>query len=140
MVRATPQQYAERLIAGVANNAEKIRSGVESVTDSPMEKAAGKKDKWIQGIQDAAANGKWERGLRRVSLNEWKASFINKGIQNMQTGVRNARPKMEAFAEEFFPHLEKIQAKVASMPDVTLEDRLQRMMENARGIAGFKRS
>ena len=140
MVKATPEQYADRLINGVRNNVEKIRSGIDAVTDSPMEKAAGKKDKWLSGIQQAAADGKWERGLKRVSLSDWKEAFKGKGVQNMQTGIAAARGKMVEFAKEFIPFLERVQSEVNAMPDVTLDDRIEKMVQNARKIAQFKRS
>ena len=37
------------------------------------------------------------------------------------------------------PVVRQVQARVRSMPDLTLEDSIQRMTANARGLAEFKR-
>jgi hypothetical protein len=45
-----------------------------------------------------------------------------------------------AFAEELLPFIDRQRAKLANMPDVTLDDNINRMTSFIRGMADFKRS
>jgi hypothetical protein len=65
--------------------------------------------------------------------------MVKKGIPRISQGIDAAAPKVEAFFAEFFPHLEKIEAEVKAMPDLTLEDNIQRAVHAMRRASEFKR-
>lgn len=138
MISATDaaEKHARRTIGAV----EDYKAGVTRVTESPTAKAAASKDKWIAGIQRAAEKGKFEAGLRRVSLDQWKSKTLNKGAGRIPAGVNESKPKTEAFFKDFLPHVAAGQAKLSGMPSNTLEDNIGRMVEMTRHNAGFSRS
>lgn len=140
MAKVTPEEYQEKHARRLKGSIEDMRRGVERVTESPTAKAAGKKEKMRAGINKALDDGKWERGLKRVSLDDWKSTMINKGLGRVAAGVDGAKEKTIAFAAELLPFQDSLKAKVKDMPDVTLEDNLNRMTTYVRGMAGFKRS
>jgi hypothetical protein len=139
MAKLTPQEFQEKHARRLKGAVDDMRRGVENVTTSPTEKAAAKQDKMRSNLVAAIDSGKWSRGLRRVTLNEWKDKMINKGIGRVSAGIDAAAPKVIAFAEELLPHIDKVRAEVKKMPDVTLEDNIQRMVSFTRGMAKFQR-
>lgn len=139
MARVTPSEYREKHNRRTKAATEDMRRGVERVTESPTAKAAAKVDKMRTNLNAALDSGKWAAGLNRVSLTDWKDKMLTKGVQRVAAGVDAAGDKVEAFAAEFLPHLDAVTEKVKRMPDITLEDNLNRMVEQARGVAQFKR-
>ena len=140
MARVTPEEFQEKHARRLKGSIEDMRRGVERVTESPTKKAAAKKEKMRAGINAALDNGKWERGLNRVSLPDWQGAMINKGLGRVAAGVDGSKEKTIAFASELLPFQDSLKGKIKDMPDVTLEDNLNRMTTYVRGMAGFKRS
>ncbi len=128
------EKHARNLKASVPD----IRSGVDRVTESPTEKAAAQADKYLQGIQNAVTNGKWQAGLRRVSLSDWKGKMIDKGIPRISSGIDAAKSKVIAFANELLPFEATLQAQIDTMPDMTLEDSIARTTAWMRGMTAFR--
>ncbi len=116
-----------------------MRLGVERVTISPTAEAAKKADKMRANILKSIDSGKWAAGLNRVSLDEWKTKMINKGIGRVAAGIDEAEGKVIAFAEKLLPHIEAGQTAINKLPDVTLEDSINRMTTFTRHMAKFKR-
>jgi hypothetical protein len=117
-----------------------MRQGVERVTQSPTEAAASKKEKFRAGIQEAIDSGKWERGLRRVSLDEWKSKMIDKGLGRVAAGIDAAAPKVREFAAELLPYQDRLKGQIEGMPDISLEDNINRMTTWIREMSKFSRS
>lgn len=138
-INMTPEQFVEKHARRTKNALEDVKTGVMNVTESPTAKAAAKKNKMLQNVTAAINNGKWERGLRRVSLDEWKEKFINKGIARIPAGIDASADKIRAFAGELLSYEAQLQSKVHTMPDLTLEDSVNRMVEWTRGMAKFQR-
>lgn len=139
MPKVTPVQAAEKWNRRLKGATQDIQRGVENMEKSPTEEAAKKSDKMRANILASIDNGKWAAGLRRVSKADWQDAMITKGIPRIAQGADAGLPKMEAFMGEFFPHIAKVQAEVNAMPDMTLEDNINRMVHNARRNAEFKR-
>ena len=118
---------------------EDMRKGVEGVTSSPTAKAALKVDKMRTGILASIDNGKWAAGLNRVSLEEWKDKMINKGINRVASGIDGASAKVTAFAAELLPHIDRGVSDISKLPDLTLEDSINRMTTFIRHMSKFKR-
>ena len=140
MARLTPEQAQEKHARNLKNSIPDITRGIERVTEAPTLKAAAKKEKMRAGINAALDSGKWERGLKRVSLEEWKEKTITKGTGRIGAGIDGAKEKTTRFFSELFPFQDKLQAEVKKMPDVSLEDSIQRMTTWVRGMADFKQT
>lgn len=140
MAKVTAEEFQEKHARRLKGSVEDIRRGVERVTEAPTIKAAAKKDKMKANLNAALDNGKWERGLKRVTLEDWKGQMVNKGIGRIATGIDGAAPKVVKFAAELLPFIDGVQNQVKKMPDITLEDSISRMTTFVRGMAKFKRS
>jgi len=130
-------KWARRTKAATAD----VAAGVDRVTEAPTQAAIAKIDKMMAKFEEAVRSGKVERGLARVTLEDWKQSMKEIGVGRIASGVDNKGVgKMEEFASEFYPFVERVQEEVNRMPDTTLEDGIARMTHNVRELAKFKRS
>jgi len=129
------EKHARRLKAAV----EDVRKGIDRVTESPTLKAVAKKDKMLTNLTASVQSGKWEAGLKRVTLEDWKKQARDVGVNRIAAGIDAASVKVVAFAEQLLPHIDAQVAKIKAMPDITLEDSISRMTTFVRGMAEFKR-
>jgi hypothetical protein len=135
-----PKQIASKWARNLQGAQGAIQEGVRSVTESPTEKAARRADAYVQGVQRAAADGKWQEALRSVSLEQWREAMLVKGVGRVGTGAQAAIPKVEAFLSEFLPHVEAGQRKLASMPRGDLSANIARAVAMIEHNAQFRRS
>jgi len=137
--RLTAKQVTEKHARRLKGAVEDMRIGVDGVTVNPMEKAIKKIPKMRANLIKAIDEGKVERGMKRVSLDDWKTAMIDRGIPRVAAGVDAAADKIEDFYGELLPHIDKVKSEVDRLPDVSLEDSINRMGTFIRGMAKFKR-
>jgi hypothetical protein len=140
MARLTAVEFQEKHARRLSAAIEDVRKGIDKVTENPCELAAAKKDKMLANLTAAVNDGSWERGLRRVSLEQWKDKAKNVGVGRIASGINAARDKVIAFAEQLLPHIDAGQAKLSKLADITLEDNILRCNEFIRHMASFKRT
>lgn len=140
MSKLTAQEFAEKWQRRLTAASPDIQKGINRVDTAPTEKAAAKKDKMLQNLTMAVQSGKWETGLRRVTLSDWKSAAINKGIPRISQGVMGATGKVTDFASQLLAFQDGLQSKVNSMPDLTLQDSINRAVAWIQGMSSFKRS
>lgn len=134
------QEIAQKWRNNTAAATASMEAGVNAVTEAPTEKAAQAADRMLAGIQRAVRDGKWQAGLRRVSLEGWKTAMREKAIPRIAVGVAAAEGNFANFMGEFMPHLQQLKARLASMPRGTLDQNIARMVETVRHNASFRRS
>ena len=138
-VKLTPEQYqkkqAQRLKAALGD----MREGIERVTEAPGAKAAKAADKWHAAVSQPDVKAKWQRRVGSVTLDDWKSKMINKGLPRVSAGIDNAAPKVIKFAAELFAHQNKLLEQLKTMPDLTLEDSINRASWWIREMNKFKR-
>lgn len=139
MAKLTPKEFQEKHNRRLKAATEDMRLGVERVTESPTLKAAAKADKMRAEIVRSIDSGKWAAGLKRVTLEDWKSKMINKGVSRVAAGIDEAAPKVEAFAAELLPHIDAGKAAIDKLPDITLDDSINRMTTFTRHMAKFVR-
>lgn len=140
MSKLTAVEFQEKHARRLKGAVEDVRKGIDRVTENPCEKAAKKQDKMLTNLTAAVSSGKWAAGLKRVSLEDWKHKARDIGVNRIAAGIDGAKSKTIAFAEQLLPHIDREQAKIAAMPDVTLDDNINRMTSFVRGMASFKRT
>ena len=140
MARLTAVEFQDKHARRLKAATEDMRRGIDRVTESPTEKAAAKQDKMLANLTASVQSGKWAAGLKRVSLDAWKKMARDVGVNRVAAGIDAAKDKVVAFAEELLPHIDRQKAAIANMPDVTLDDNINRMNTFIRGMANFRRS
>jgi len=136
----TVQQITEQWKRNLAAAGETIRAGVDAVKESPMEQAARAKDRWKQAVMEAADDGRFEAGLRSVSLSDWKEAMKKKGVERLTSGAASGAAKMQKFLQEYMPVAEAISAECKTMPRGTLEDSIARVRYAMEKSKEFKKS
>lgn len=124
----------------LASSGDSIRQGVQNVTQAPTQKAAQNVNAYVNGVNQAAASGKWQRGLNRVSLQDWQNATLQKGLPRITSGATAGKSKMESFMTQFLPHVDQLQNVLASMPRGDIEQNKARMLAAVDHMAKFKRS
>lgn len=140
MAKLTAQEFQDKHARRLKAAVEDVRRGIDRVTESPTEKAAGKQDKMLTNLTAAVNSGKWAGGLRRVSLEDWKKKARDVGVNRIAAGIDAAKDKVTDFAAQLLPYIDRAQSEIAGMPDVTLDDNINRMNTFIRRMANFKRS
>lgn len=137
-----PMKNAQAVAAKWASNtgraSESIRTGVQAVTVNPAERAIARQDAYAAGVQRAIAEGRYRRGLSRVTLQSWQDAMITKGLPRIASGASAAQPKMAAFLEKFLPHLEAGRQRLQQMPRGDLQQNIARMVAMVEHAAAFK--
>jgi hypothetical protein len=139
MAMMTPEQFADKHNRRTKAALEDMRAGIEAVAEAPTAKAAAKQEKFRQKLIEAIESGKWANGLKRVSLEEWKQKMLDLGVNRVAAGLDANKKKVQEFAAQLLPHIEAGQKAIEKMPDVTLEDNIQRMTAFIRHMAKFQR-
>lgn len=136
MPMPTAAQAASNWAQGMAGSTAKLQAGIQAVSESPMEKAANAKDRYVAGVNRAAADGSYESGLRAVSLQQWKEAALNKGVARVAAGAQQAKGKMQSFMEKFLPVLA---SNVAALPPRgDLQQNIQRAVQLMQANSQFK--
>lgn len=139
MPMQSPQQAAEKWSRNLGASTQTITEGVQAVTVSPTQRAAERVDAYVSGVQRAVADGKYAAGLRRVSLEQWRQSMVQKGVPRIASGANQAVSKMSEFLAELFPHIEACQRTLSQMPRGDLQQNIQRMIANVEHMSRFRR-
>lgn len=139
MAKLTAVEFQEKHARRLKASVEDVRRGIERVTESPTDKAVAKQDKMLANLTRAVTDGKWAAGLKRVTLEEWKRKARDIGVNRIAAGIDGAKEKVVAFAEVLLPHIDRGVEKIKGMPDVTLDDNINRMVSFIRHMGEFKR-
>lgn len=139
MPKITPEQFADKHNRRTKAALDDMRAGVEAVSEAPTAKAAAKQEKMRQRLLEAIESGKWANSLKRVSLDDWKQKMIDLGINRVAAGLDANKAKVQEFAAQLLPHIEAGQKLIEKMPDVTLEDSINRMTTFIRHMSKFQR-
>ena len=137
---ASPNAIAQKWQRNLAGATESIRQGVQGTSVSPTERAAARTDAYVAGVQRAVADGKYQAGLRRVTLADWQRAMIDKGLPRVASGAAAAQGKVQEFMAEFLPFVEAGVSQInRDMPRGDLEQNIQRAAAIARHNATFRR-
>jgi hypothetical protein len=104
-----------------------IVKGIDAVTENPAQKAIAAKDKMLRGVTAAINDGRWENGLQKVDLNQWKTKTKQKVSERLSGGVDAAMSKRRDFDQWLTSTLNGILPQVAAKEKMTLEDGIERV-------------
>jgi len=124
--RLTAEQATQRLIQGAQANVGRYVAGIQSVTESPMAKAASKAQKAAAGYADAIQSGRWQAGLASSSIEEWRAGAVAGGGSAYTAGIQSKAAKI---ARKLGPALDQtysVADSVAAMPTDTIAQRIEK--------------
>jgi hypothetical protein len=130
-----PGNMSNKWARNLKNSVNDMVNGVNAVTDSPMEKAAAKSDKYLQGVQNSVT--KWQAGLRSVDVATWKKNTTEKIQQRLPGGVDAALPKRQKFDQALANYINSNVGKIDTMPDMNANDSKNRMIAWFETMSSF---
>lgn len=130
-----PTTATAKWVTNLSNATTQITAGVNAVTVAPGQAAAAKVNTWLAKVQ-ASAN-KWATNVSAVTLQQWQQSMVQVGIPRISTGAQAKQGKYLAFAQKFYPYLATGVAQVKAMPNVTLQDGINRAVAMINYNAGY---
>ena len=139
MAKLTPEQAADKLTRRLTGATQDIQQGVARVSVAPGSQAAQKQDKMLQHLTEKVQDGTWAKRVAAVSLEDWKKQMTEKGIGRISQGIQSARPKLVDFFGKLLPFQDSLSGTIKGMPDVTLEDNINRMTTFIRGMSKFRK-
>lgn len=139
MAKLSPQQLAEKHNRRLKGSLQDMQAGINAVTEAPGAKAALKADKMLTNFTASVQSGQWGRRVAAVSLDEWKTAMLTKGVQRVSAGIDAAQGKVIDFFAELLPFQDNLKTQIDKMPDLTLEDGVNRAATWIRGMSNFKR-
>jgi len=137
MAKTNPSEVAAKWATRTAAAVSDYKTGIDSVRVAPGESAAQAVDRMIAKLQALRDSGELAQSMRSVSLAEWQRAAKEKGAERLASGARQAQGKMAQFMTDFLPFVDSVRASLPPRGD--MEQNLQRMMQNARDIAQYKR-
>ena len=138
MANKTPAQVAAKWASRAQGATQALQDGINNVQSAPGALAAAKQDKMLANLTASVLSGKWAQNVSAITLQQWKDAMLTKGVQRYGAGVAAALPKMQAFMTKLLPFQQNIQAQLASMPDLTLQDNINRAVYMMTEMAKFK--
>lgn len=134
----TPQQVADKWSANLAASGQAIKDGINGVTTAPTQLAAAAESRYISGIQAAVASGKWQAGLNRVTLQDWKDAMLQKGLARIGPGATAAKGKFATFMGQLLPFQQQLVSTLPPRGDINAN--IARMTAFAQGMHSFRRN
>jgi len=137
-MRVNQTQWADNYATGVLNDEQKMRQGVENVTESPMKKAAANVDAYIKNT--VAAAPRWKAKMEAYPLASWKDRMVNVGIARRRDSLETAKTKVAAHAAKAIPIYQNLE-KTMPARGTTILANLERVKHFALGLnSAFKAS
>lgn len=139
-VRTSPADATSKWVSRLSGATAEITAGVQRVSTSPGQAAAAKFNKWVAAMTDPATQQKWRNNVGSLQLADWQNLMTNVGIPRIAAGAQAKQGKYQAFAEAFFPYLQRGVQQVEGMDDSSFAARVQRAVTMMTYNHNFKRS
>lgn len=134
----TGSEGAAKWVKNMLGNKESARRGAEGVKESPGKKAAERQDAYAAGCAEAASSGRFASACRAVTLEDWKSAYLDKGLKNLDVGVKAAESKMAKFLDKFLPYIQAKSKEIQGMAKGGRSEAMARIEANLDALESFK--
>lgn len=139
MVMKTKDEAKANFEAAIGYIPDRYKSGVAKADWLTPAKSDAAEKNFADGVSKAIAAKSRQKGIAKLSNDEWKAAATNKGAPIIGDRIRGA---LDKWAANFGPIYDQVQSKVASLPAKTtdwranINNRLVPTVETWRKAAG----
>jgi hypothetical protein len=140
MAIKTAQEVTQKWTTRTSAAASDYAEGVAKTDKDPTALAIAAGPRLLQNFTKAFNDGKWANGLRRVGKSGWQQAVAAKGQQNFANGVNAAEAKVLDAFTKLLAFEQNLQNQVNGMPNVTDNDREQRMLTWVRGMRTYTKA
>ena len=111
--------------------------GVATTDKDPTALAITAGQRYINNVTQAFNDGSWANGLRKVGKTGWQAAVAAKGGTAFANGVAAAQNKVAAAFGPLLTFEQNVLNEIATMPNITDNDRDQRMLRWAQRMRTY---
>jgi len=122
------EKMATKLVNRVSVAAEDWVAGIKSPSRDPIEAALAAKDKFVDRLNTAIKEGRWEGGLKKTSHAEIVKVVDKLGSKVFTDGVSAREDKIKRVFGELQPLFQSVSDTIQAMPDKTDADREKRLL------------
>lgn len=126
MARVDAQGYAEKWSRRLKGATPDIQAGIKRVATAPGVAAAQQQSAMLANLQARVADGTWARRVAGVSLQDWQAAALNKGVNRITAGVDAAQAKVAAGAQTLLAAVDAAVSVTNQRARGSLEDNINR--------------
>lgn len=137
-VRLSADRISEKWNRHMKAAVPDIQAGLDAMTVDPGQKAVEAQDKMKQNLIKSIDEGIWAKRRLEVSKADFVRITKEKVAKNLNTGVDAGMPKRKKFDGWLVGRLNAILPEIAAMPDMTLEDSMQRVRRQMEHMAAEK--
>jgi len=134
-----PTDWIERQIHNLESVGEaNYRVGISSPKHDPIKRGIEAEDRYANEMRKVIAEKRRQKALGFVTVDEWfnYASII--GAPRLVPGVTQRRKEVEKFVNGWHPILLAHVKELDALPTATLEQRIDKMVKNVRGLVANK--
>lgn len=135
MAKVTAQQWLQKWGTNLGASSQYITAGVNRVTVAPGQEAAAAAARMLSGVTASVTSGAWAARVSSVSLPQWQAAMINKGIPRLQTGISAAQANKTTSIQNFLSAVDAAVSDVNALPKGGLEQNIARSVAFQRSMA-----
>jgi len=121
-------RWADQQIKNAQAAADDWLDGVKNPARNPIEAALAAKGKFVDRLNKAIAEGKWEKGLAKSSQAEIIEIATKVGTGAYSTGVGARETKIKRVIGELQPLVQAVSDSIQAMPEATDADREKRLL------------
>ena len=134
-----PQQWVEKQIRNIqAVGEQNYREGVQRPRKDPIAAGIAAQPAYEHAMRDANVLRRRVTGLQRTNMSEWSERSQTIGASRLVEGVTARREKIERAVTAYHAKLTQYLTRIDAMPNVTDADRVNRMIENVKGLKAMK--
>lgn len=135
MATLTAQQWLAKWGKNLNAASTYITDGVNGVQQAPGIAAAAAADRMLANLTLAVTSGVWAKQVSAVSLAQWKAAMINKGIPRISQGVTSAQHNKVPEITALLSAIDSAKAQSDALPKGGIDANIQRAVTFMRAMA-----
>lgn len=112
-----------------------IKAGIQRVTEAPGVKAAAASDRMLAAITESIQSGHWANRVSSVSLGDWQAAMVDKGIPRLTQGVAGAQKNKERQITALLDNVDAAAAEAHALPKGGIEQSIARATAFMRAMS-----
>jgi hypothetical protein len=129
-----PAQWVADYQAGVSNNKDKWLRNTTNPSKDPLKAAAAAKDAWENGVKDAVAKNRFQKGVLQANPDAMIATIQAVGADGYEKGVQARAQKVQAKVEKLSGFLGAHVTSMDALPTATAANRRDKMLKNLDGM------
>jgi hypothetical protein len=137
MANKTPDQIIAKFRAGVAGAGADYSAGVQNPSRPWAQATVAGQPRYEAGVQKAISEKRFAKGVQAAGDAKWQEAASGKGAQHFAAAADSAATNYAKVAGDIMAAGAAARSKANSMPDTTLEARIQRSVEAQKATSAF---